>query len=85
MPALWYEFDRALYIGERTRWTAAITSLPTDPPVEAIAVDRCEIHGCTLGLSTSYCDGGDGEHFCESQDIDEAPRELQCLGEIAEY
>ncbi len=66
VPALWYQFDRALYIGERTRWTAAITTLPTDPPEDPVEVDRCEIEGCidAPDSTTTFCRLS-GEHYCE--------------------
>lgn len=66
VPALWYEFPRALYVGERTRWTAIVASLPTDPPAAPTEVDRCEIEGCidAPDSTTTFCRLS-GEHYCD--------------------
>lgn len=66
VPALWYEFEGALYIGERTRWTAVIDALPTDPPDASIEIDRCEIEGCidAPDSTTTFCRLS-GEHYCQ--------------------
>jgi len=66
VPALWYEFPRALYIGERTRWTALIDTLPADPPDAPTEIDRCEIEGCidAPDSTTTFCRLS-GEHYCE--------------------
>ena len=65
-PAVWYRLEHPLYIGERTTWQHTIDVLPTDPPPDAIDVDKCEIEGCiTAGTSdTTYCRLS-GAHYCE--------------------
>lgn len=66
VPAVWFDLPRSLYIGQRTRWTAVIDTLPIDPPTMPIAVDRCDIEGCidATGSTTTFC-RLDGRHYCE--------------------
>ena len=63
-----YRFERAFYVGERTRWRGTIATLP-DPaggtPTAPIEIGRCEVEGCIQGAgATSFCRLS-GEHFCE--------------------
>lgn len=62
LPQVWYDFEHATYIGQRTRWTAVIDEVPAGRPTDATCVDRCEIEGCIAG-SGSFC-RADGTHFC---------------------
>lgn len=66
VPALWYELERSLYVGERTAWRVVIATLPIDPPSEPILVDACEIAGCIEAPDTvtRFC-RLDGRHYCE--------------------
>lgn len=65
-PAVWYQLEHPLYVGERTTWREAIEVLPSDPPAAPIAVGKCEIEGCiSAGTSdTTYCRLS-GAHYCE--------------------
>jgi hypothetical protein len=88
VPETWYELEHPFYIGRRTAWAACITSVPAARPASApIPEDRCQIHGCVGGGgSTSYCtSGGSGPHFCETGSADEPPRDLTCIGAMADY
>lgn len=75
IPQSWFEFERAAYVGERTRWTGTITSLPTGRPTAADCIDRCEIEGC-IGGDGSFC-RIDGTHYCQAPGED--PGEEICL------
>lgn len=66
VPAVWYQFDRAFYIGQRTSYTATIATVPLNPPTAPTMVDRCSIAGCVdaVGTTTNFC-RIDGRHYCE--------------------
>jgi len=74
LPQSWYEFERASYVGERTRWAGAIPVLPTGRPTAAVCVDRCEVEGC-IGGDGSFC-RMDGTHYCQAPGED--PGEEVC-------
>lgn len=71
-PELWFFLEDPFYVGERTRWSTVITSIPTGvPEVEPMVegdpgfVARCDIAGCRGGdVSISFC-RNDGTHFCQ--------------------
>lgn len=63
-PEAQFVLEHPFYLGERTRWSGAITEVPltTEDPM---MVDRCQIRGCVQGPdATSYCRSS-GTHFCE--------------------
>ena len=66
VPAVWFEIERAFYVGRHTRWHVTIPTAPIDPPDEAIEIERCTIAGCVQAPESteSYC-RFDGTHFCE--------------------
>jgi len=74
IPQYWLEFERAAYVGERTRWTGSIPILPPGGPPAAEWVVRCEIEGC-IGGDGSFC-RLDGTHYCQASGED--PGEEVC-------
>ena len=66
VPALWYEIERAFYVGRQTEWLLSIPTVPIDPPDAPVTVERCQIGGCISAPPTtgSYC-RFDGTHYCE--------------------
>lgn len=83
-PELWMALEHPFYVGRRTAWATCIATVPTARPLQPLAVDRCDIHGCTVGSSSTYC-SSDGQHFCETDAIDEPPRDLRCVDGTADY
>ncbi|MDQ3036232.1 MAG: hypothetical protein M3Y87_27775 [Myxococcota bacterium] len=85
-PERWFAIEHPFYVGRRTAWAACVEDIPAARPSAPIEVERCEIHGCTAGGATSYCDpDGTGPHFCETSEIDDAPGELRCVDSMAQY
>lgn len=85
-PELWFALEHPFYLGRRTAWAACIEQVPPPgPPERPVRVDRCQIRGCIAGGSAAtYCTAS-GAHFCETGSVDAAPRDLRCVGGIADY
>ena len=75
---------RQLYVGRRTAWAACVDAVPSAQPTDSTLVERCDVHGCTTGSASTYCDAA-GAHFCETESIDHPPRELRCADGVADY
>lgn len=65
IPQAWFDFERATYIGHRTRWSGEILEVPTAAPTSATCVDRCEVEGCIEGMGWFCRD--DGTHYCQER------------------
>lgn len=83
-PEVWLALEHPFYVGRRTAWATCIDAVPSARPLQPLTIDRCEIRGCTAGSSSTYC-SSDGQHFCETDAVDEPPRELRCVDGIADY
>ena len=86
-PELWYRVERPFYLGRRTSWATCIDAIPTALPLTPIEVGRCEVRGCarSAGSTTNCGSMGTGAHFCETGSQDEPPRDLRCVGGVADY
>jgi hypothetical protein len=71
IPQVWLDFERATYIGQRTRWAGTIGAVPSGPPAAATCVDRCEVEGCIDGHGW-FC-REDGSHYCQDRGSDPGP------------
>jgi hypothetical protein len=71
IPQVWLDFERASYIGQRTRWAGTIDAVPVGPPSTATCVDRCEVEGCIDGQGW-FC-REDGSHYCQDRGADPGP------------
>lgn len=67
LPQVRYRFERATYIGRRTRFRAVIDAVPEAASTyPENCVDRCSIEGCIEGSGT-FCRTDDGTHYCQER------------------